>query len=96
MTTQEILEKLKVLNPEANEKFNADIIGIFGSYARGENSLESDLDILVNFSDRASLLDQCALSNFLNDKLEINVDVLSEKAIRNEVRESILNDAVYL
>ncbi len=96
MTTQDTIDKLKKLSHEVNANYHAEILGIFGSYAREEYNQDSDIDIIVKFQERASLLDQSALSNFLRDKLGMKVDVLSENAIRNEIKESIQNNIIYL
>ena len=52
--------------------------------------------MLVRFSKGASLFDLSALTEYLEEKLHIKVDVLSEKAIRSEIRDKILADTVYL
>ena len=56
-------------------------IGVFGSYARGEEDPESDLDILVEFSERKSLLEIVRIERELSDALGVKVDLLTEKAI---------------
>lgn len=56
-------------------------VSIFGSYARGEQNPESDLDIVVEFSGRKSLLDVVGIEQELSDALGIKVDLLTEKSI---------------
>jgi hypothetical protein len=56
-------------------------IAIFGSYARDEANPESDVDILVEFCDRKSLLDLVGIEQELADALGLNVDLLTEKSI---------------
>ena len=56
-------------------------IAIFGSYARGEEGQESDIDILVEFIGRKSLLDLVGIERELSDTLGIKVDLLTEKSI---------------
>jgi hypothetical protein len=96
MTKREILENLRNLKEEASRNYKADILGIFGSYAREDFREGSDLDVLVRFRKGASLFELSALTDYLEEKLNIKVDVLSEKAIRSEIRDKILADTVYL
>lgn len=56
-------------------------VSIFGSYARGEQNPESDLDIVVEFSGRKSLLDVVGIEQELSDALGIKVHLLTEKSI---------------
>lgn len=56
-------------------------IGIFGSYARDEPGPGSDIDIIVEFSERKSLLDIVGIEQELSEALNIKVDLLTEKAI---------------
>ena len=81
---------------ESSRKFKADLIGIFGSYANGMNDRNSDLDVLVRFSGDATLLDFVALSDYLEKIIKIKVDVVPIDTLRNEIKEDVLRDAVYL
>jgi len=67
-------------------------IGIFGSMARGESTEQSDIDLLVEFSKRKSLLSLVALERNLTLALGRNVDLLTEAAISPYLRESILGE----
>ena len=96
MTRREIIENLRNLREEASRNYKAEILGIFGSYAREESREGSDLDVLVRFSGGASLFDLSGLTEYLEEKLGVKVDVLSERAIRSEIRDKILADTVYL
>lgn len=97
MKVQEILFLLKELSPEVRRKYKAEIIGIFGSYARREQKMRSDLDVLVKFHKGASLFDFVGLAIFLEEKLKIKkVDIIPYDAIRPELKENILKEAVYL
>jgi len=61
--------------------YGARKIGLFGSYARGEQRPDSDLDLLVDFSDRKSLLTLVRIERELSESLGIKVDLLTEQAI---------------
>lgn len=63
------------------ERHGVKKIAIFGSYARDEANPESDVDILVEFCDRKSLLDLVGIEQELADALGLKVDLLTEKSI---------------
>lgn len=67
-------------------------VGLFGSMARGEANEQSDIDLLVDFSKRKSLIDLVALENQLTDALGRKVDLLTEPAISPYLRDRILAD----
>lgn len=69
---------------------------LFGSVARGDDAETSDLDLLVDFTDEASLLDEVGLRLALVDLLRVEVDVVAVDALRGEVRDRILREAVAL
>ena len=70
-------------------KQNANKIGIFGSYARNESGLDSDLDVLVSFSDRKSLLDLVRIERELSELIGIKVDLLTENAVSPLIKKRI-------
>ena len=70
-------------------------IGIFGSFARGESTEKSDIDILVKFKVAPSLLTLIKLENELTDLLGIKVDLITTGAIKNKrVRKRIKKDLI--
>lgn len=96
MTKSSVIEVLRDSTEEALSKYKARIRGIFGSYARGEESGASDIDILVDFSEDADLFDFVGLALYLEERLHRPVDVVPVDTIRSEVRSAILNEAIYL
>ena len=69
---------------EIHQKYKAEIKGIFGSYTRGDFHADSDIDLLVDFDDGAGLMDYVNLQQFLEDRLECKVDVVSRLSCREE------------
>ncbi len=69
---------------------------IFGSVARGESDSESDIDFLVNMEPGRSLLDLCGLLIDLEELLGRKVDVVTEKGLRDRIRERVLKEAIAL
>ncbi len=71
-------------------------VRIFGSVARGEADSESDVDLLVKFKRGTTLLSHAAMELELEDLLGVKVDVVSERGLRDRVRERVLGEAVAL
>ena len=68
-------------------------VRIFGSTARGEASVTSDLDILVDMETRSTLLDIVANKQDLEDMLGFRVDVVTESALSPYIRKDVLKEA---
>ena len=77
-------------------RYGAKKISIFGSYARGEANLESDIDIIVEFSERKSLLDIVGIEQELSEALGIKVDLLTEKSISPYLIDRIKKEMVVI
>jgi uncharacterized protein len=70
-------------------------IGIFGSFARGENKKGSDIDILAEFKDPPSLLTLIKLENDLSEILGAKVDLVTTGALKNKrIKKSIKKDLI--
>jgi predicted nucleotidyltransferase len=95
-TLEDIKKNLCILKNEIKKQYKADIIGIFGSYVRNKQRKKSDLDILVKFYEGATLFEFVGLAIFLEEKLGIKVDIVPYDAIRNEIKDKILKETVYL
>lgn len=67
---------------------------VFGSVARGDDAPGSDVDLLVDFTDEASLLDEIGLRLALSDLLSVDVDVVGSDTLRGSIRDRILAEAV--
>ena len=77
MNREEIFKKIvQVLKNQRAKK-----IAIFGSYMRGEEKPGSDIDIIIEFSERKSLLELVGIEQELSDVLGVKVDLLTEKFI---------------
>jgi len=71
---------------------NVTMLGLFGSYARGEESEESDLDFIIKFSKNNGLLALIKLKRELSEILGKKVDLLTERSISPYIRKNIMND----
>ena len=92
----EIIQTLKRHKEELYKKYGVKEIGLFGSFARGEETDKSDIDILVEFEKPVGLLTVSSLENYLSDLLGIKADVVRKRNIRKELKENILNEVVNL
>jgi uncharacterized protein len=77
-------------------KYGAYNIRIFGSVARREADVNSDVDFLVEMEPGRSLFDLGGLLIELQDILGCEVDVVTEKGLRSRIRERVLSEAVPL
>ncbi|MCK4805208.1 MAG: nucleotidyltransferase family protein [Spirochaetes bacterium] len=93
-TREDIEATLRKNIPFLKEKYNVDKIGIFGSYIRGEESKESDIDILVDFENPIGW-EFIDLKEFLEEILNKKVDLVTVKALKPRLRENILKEVVY-
>jgi len=78
------------------ERFKVKSIGVFGSYLRGEQSEESDIDILVEFHSTIDLLEFIELENFLSEMLGSKVDLVMKDTLKPRIKNRILKEAIDL
>ena len=77
------------------KEFDPIKVGIFGSYARGDNKKDSDIDILVKFKESPSLLTLIKLENDLSEILGVKVDLVTTGALKNKrIKKSIEKDLI--
>jgi uncharacterized protein len=96
MTRENIIEILRAVAGDILLKYRAQIKGIFGSFARGEESETSDIDVLVDFKEGADLFDLVGLSLFLEEQLKRPVDIVPTDTIKSDIRNTILKEAIYI
>ena len=92
--TQSIANKLQNFFPA----YPVERAWVFGSYARGEQTGKSDVDIMVQFDKNASvsLLDYVEIMQDLQKKLNKKVDLVTEGGVMNFAKESINNDKILI
>ncbi|TKX74483.1 DNA polymerase beta [Halorubrum sp. GN11_10-6_MGM] len=94
MATEDISARLGQLKPKLEQEYPISELGIFGSYARGEQQPDSDLDILVAFEQPVTLFDLVRLENELTDKLGIEVDLVTKDSLKPQVETRVSDDLV--
>ena len=95
-TLNEIQELLHQYKPMIQEKYKVRELGIFGSYVRGEQNEESDVDVLIDYEEAPSLLQLIDLENFLTEHLGIKVEVVTKNGLKPKRRERILAQVIYI
>jgi predicted nucleotidyltransferase len=91
----EIEAKLKLIKPELADKFHVSRIGYFGSFALDEQNENSDLDLLVEFSEPIGWK-FFTLEQFLEKSLGIPIDLVTKNALKERIKEPILNQVQYV
>jgi len=91
---EDLLERFRALKPHIKKRYRAKQIELFGSNIRGQQTDTSDIDVLVDFEEEADLFDLTGLAIFLEKELQRKVDVVPKRALREELRESILREAI--
>jgi hypothetical protein len=96
MDMQEIINVLKGLSHETRTRFKAQVKGVFGSLARGEEKEGSDLDVLVEFMSGATLLDLAGLGLYLEERCGRPVDIVPIDTLRVEMKQRVMEEAILL
>lgn len=96
MTVEELLERKREEILTISARYGAYNVRVFGSVARGEAGVESDIDILVDLESPWTLLDHIGMKQELEDLLDRDVDVIVADALRDIVRDHVLHEAVPL
>ncbi len=93
---EEIKNILAEHKEELRQKYKVKEIGIFGSFARGEQKKRSDVDILVEFDEPVGLFEFMDLEEYLGKLLGLKVDLVSKGALKPRIGEYILKEVIYL
>ena len=90
-----ILSKLREIEPRLRDEFGVSGLWVFGSYVRGDQRRESDVDVLVEF-DRPgmTLFKFIDIELTLSEHLGLKVDLVQRRALRPALRPSVLAEAV--
>jgi hypothetical protein len=91
MTKNEILNFLKEHKSELHEKYGVTSIGLFGSYAKGNNNSESDIDIVVQTTN-ADLFSLVHLKDYLQEVFQKQVDIIRLREKMNKYLKARINE----
>ena len=95
LTRQEIEIKLKQLKPELIDRFHVSRIGYFGSFAVDSQTDQSDLDLLVEFSEPIGW-EFFTLERFLEQAFGIPIDLVTQNSLKERIKGSIINQVNYV
>ncbi len=97
-TLDEIKTILVHEKPYLAARYGVTELGLFGSYVRGEQKQESDIDLLIELErpPKISLLDLVELEQYLTDQLDTKVDIALRTNLRPRIRQIILQEVVPL
>jgi hypothetical protein len=93
-TLEEIRAMIYAHKDELRQRYKVRVVGMFGSYTRGEQRENSDLDLLAEFDEKASLLDLAGAQVMLSELLGMKVDLVPREDIRPELKEIIESEVV--
>ena len=91
---KKMLEILHQQIPMLAEHYSVEKLEVFGSYVRDEQKADSDLDVLVTFTEAPSLLTFIAIENYLSDLLGVKVDLVMKDSLKLKIGQQILREAI--
>jgi len=92
---KEVLRALKEELPRLREKFNVKSIGLFGSWARNEQTKQSDVDVLVEFEKPIGFFKFVEIEDYLSERLGVKVDLVTPDALKPLIKPQVEKEAVY-
>ena len=96
MNSASIVQLLGQHKAALTERFSVRDLALFGSFARDAASAQSDVDVLVTFDGPATAERYFGLMFYLEDLLGRPVDLVTDKALRTEIRPHALRDAIHV
>ncbi len=97
MTKTEILEKLRKKANYLEKSYGVTQIGLFGSFVRNEKKADSDIDLLVSLQKgHKDFFNYMRLKQYLEDLLGREVDLVTKPAIKDRLKDKILQQVEYV
>ncbi|MDE0712011.1 MAG: nucleotidyltransferase family protein [Rhodospirillales bacterium] len=94
MTRDEVLALLRTHKKALAEQFNVTDLALFGSIARNRAAEDSDVDLLVRFAGRATSARNIGTQFYIEDLLGRSVDLVTDSALRRELRPYVEREAL--
>jgi uncharacterized protein len=95
-TLEEIKQTLRETKPLLQEQYRVTQLGVFGSYARGEQTQTSDVDILIDYDQAPTLFKLVELRDYLAEVVGMKVDVVTKNGLKPRIQERVLSEVVYI
>ena len=96
MEKQEIIKILENSKSEMEFRYGVQLVGLFGSYIRNKQRKKSDIYILVAFNRDIDLFNFLDLREYLENRLNIKVDLVMESALKPAIGKRILSEVEYV
>ena len=95
---KEILDFLQINHKYIAETYHITKLGLFGSFARDEQTKNSDVDLLIEIEDGTKNIHdlKVSLNNYLSKAFNRSVDLAREKYLKPYAKEAILKDTIYV
>lgn len=93
-TLDEVRQILREHLPELRARYGVRSLALFGSYVRGEQDVESDLDVLVDYEAPPDLFQFVELEDTLSQLLGVKVDLVMKSALRPRIGKRILAESI--
>lgn len=94
MNKEAVLTQLRDRAEEIRRRFSVKALWVFGSIVRGEAADKSDVDVLVTFDQRANFDTFMDLKFYLEELLGTGVDLVTDKALRPQIRRAIEQEMI--
>lgn len=96
LVKEKILEILSKELSNLEQKFFVSNIGLFGSYSRGTENENSDIDLLIEFSKPVGFFLYMKLEDYLSNLFEKKVEIVTKNALKKQIKDKILRDVVHV
>jgi uncharacterized protein len=93
-TLSEITKIAQTKAQELRDRFKVAKLYVYGSYARGEQTEESDLDMLVEYAEAVNLFDVIDTEHYLSDLCGVKVDLVLKRSVHRAIRDKVEREAV--
>jgi predicted nucleotidyltransferase len=95
-TINEIRQVLSLQKQSLCDNYQITEIGIFGSYARGEETEASDIDILVDYETAPTFIMLVELRDYLSQLFGLKVDIVTKNGLKPRIRDRVLAEVIYI